>query len=200
MTDKSSLPFNYPTTIVMTGAWAPTNNTSLQGLAFSDYTNYLSTPCISMLEQFQDFRILEVRARIVFPTDDTGTVVRVGFSESELAYSTSALADMPGTLVLIPSYKATQRLTTKWVAKSFGDLTFWPVPVVVSPVPVYLYYAASSVLTTAAFFQLTLIVQVRGISSWNSSPTLTQLFKSVEAFDEFKRVHIGRKSLSEVGK
>jgi hypothetical protein len=200
MTDKSSLPFNYPTTVVMTGEWTPTNSIGLQGLAFDDYTNYLNTPCVSLIEQFQDFRILEVRARVVFPTDDTGIVVRVGFSESELAPSTSSLTSMPGRLVLIPSYKATQRLTTKWVAKSFGDLTFWPVPVVVSPVPVYLYYTTSAALTTAAFFHLTLIVQVRGISSWNAGPTLSKLFKSVEAFDEFKRMHIGRKPLVEVGK
>jgi hypothetical protein len=198
MTDKSSLPFNYPSTIVLSGEWIPTNNTSIQGLDFSDYTNYLTTPCISLVEQFQEFRILEVRARIIFRDDDAGGLVRTSFSESEI-YTINDLAAIPGRLNLVPSYKANQRLTSRWVAKSFGDLTFWPVPVVVAPVPVYFYYSSNTTLTDGPFVFFTIIVQVRGISAWNQGPAFSKLFKSQQAYDDYRRLHLEHKA-QEVGK
>jgi hypothetical protein len=198
MTDKSSLPFNYPSTIVLTGEWIPTNNNSLQSVDFSDYTNYLTTPCISLIEQFQEFRILEISARILFRDDDAGGFVRTSFSESEI-YTTTGISSIPGRLLLVPSYKANQRLTSRWVAKSFGDLTFWPVPVVVSPVPVYYYYYSNTMLTDGPFIFFTIVVQVRGISAWNQAPAFSKLFKTAQAYDEYRRLHLERKA-QEVGK
>jgi hypothetical protein len=199
MTDKSSLPFNYPSTIMLTGTWTPTNTNALDGLDFSDYTNYLTSPCISLIEQFQEFRILEVNARIVFQNDDSAAFVTTSFSESEI-YSSDGISAIPGRLVLIPSYKAKQRLTSRWVAKSFGDLTFWPVPVIVSPVPVYYYYYSTAALTHPAVVTFTILVQVRGISAWNQAPSLSKLFTSIKAYDDYRRLHLARKALVEVGK
>jgi hypothetical protein len=199
MTDKSSLPFNYPSTIVMTGSWAPSNTASLDALDFSDYTNYLTAPCVRMIEQFQEFRLLEVNARILFRNDDSGAFVNASFSESEI-YTTEGLGSIPGRLVLVPSYKANQRLTSRWVSKSFGDLSFWPVPVVLTPVPVFYYYYCNIALTDPALVIFNIVVQVRGISSWNQAPSHSKLFKSVKAYEDYRRMHVEHKVPLEVGK
>jgi hypothetical protein len=187
MSELSSLPLNYPSTIWLTGAFTGAWDTIPHGsVDFSDYTNYLNTSSARLLEQFQDFRLLEVRSLIKFTADDA-SVSFSAFSEAEIPIQ-SYVAGMPGKLILTSSYLVKQRLSQRWVSKSFDDLSFWPVPVVISPTPVYWYAYTNSALSSSPVVNFNILVQVRGISSWNSGPTFKKLFGSQEAFDSYLKV------------
>jgi hypothetical protein len=184
MSELSSLPLNYPSTIwlsgAFTGAWDTIPHSTVD---FSDYTNYLYTSSARLLEQFQDFRLLEIRSLIKFTSDDT-SVSYSAFSESE-QYDRTYVQEIPGKLTLSSSYLVKQRLSQRWVSKSFDDLSFWPVPVVISPTPVYWYGYAPTLLTSSPVVNFNILVQVRGISSWNTGPVFRKLFGSQEAFDSY---------------